>query len=261
MISADHETIDELRGCDLRIIQPRDGYRFSLDPLLLCDFAAMGEGWRVIDLGAGSGIIPLLLARKCNSSKIVGVEVQEEMAALAGRNIVLNELSEKIDIVCADILSLSKRLPASSFDLVVANPPYRKQGAGRISPKSGRDRARHETTATLADFLTIAKYLVKPAGTIAIIYHPVRLAEFCSAAATLKLALLRLRMVHGNSGAAGRMVLLELAKGRRGDLEVMPPLFVHGEDGEYSAEMKRILSGPIRWEGRRRSGSPAPERE
>jgi tRNA1Val (adenine37-N6)-methyltransferase len=256
-----NETIDELRGYDLRVIQPAQGYRFSLDPLLLADFTGVAEGRKVIDLGTGTGIIPLLMARKCSSSSIVGVEVQEEMAALAGRNAVLNGLTERVEIICDDILSIRKRFAASSFDLVVANPPYRKQGTGRISPKAGRDRARHETTATLADFLETAKYLVKTTGTIAFIYHPVRLVEFCSAAVALKLALLRLRMVHGNAGAAARMVLLELVKGRQGDLEVLPPLFVYGAEGEYSEEMQRILSGPFREEERRKSGSPAPERE
>jgi tRNA1Val (adenine37-N6)-methyltransferase len=255
------ETNDELKGYDLRIMQSRDGYRFSLDPLLLCDFAATGDGRKVIDLGAGSGIIPLLLARKSENVKVVGVEVQEEMAALAGRNVVLNGLSDRIEIIGADILSLKRRFPVSSFDLVTANPPYRKPGTGRISPKSGRDKARHETTATLADFMELAKYLVKPAGTIVFIYHPVRLVEFCSAAAALKLALLRLRMVHGNAGASASMVLLELAKGRRADLEVLPPLFVYGADGEYSEDMKRILSGPVCQGVLGRSGSPAPERE
>jgi len=240
------ETLDELRGYDLRVIQPSDGYRFSLDSLLLCDFAGAGEGGRVIDLGTGTGVIPLLMARRCLSTQIVGVEVQEGMAELAVRNVALNVLSDRVEIICDDILSIHKRFPASSFDLVIANPPYRKQGTGRISPKAGRDRARHETTATLADFLETAKYLVSPTGTVAFIYHPVRLVEFCSAASALKLALLRLRMVHGNSGAAARMVLLELVKGRRGDLEVLPPLFVYGTDGEYSEEMQRILSGPVR---------------
>jgi len=240
------ETLDELRGYDLRIIQPTDGYRFSLDPLLLCDFAGAGEGGRVIDLGTGTGVIPLLMARRCPSSRIVGVGVQEGMAALAVRNVAVNVRADRVEIICDDILSIRKRFPASSFDLVIANPPYRKQGTGRISPKAGRDRARHETSATLADFLETAKYLVSPTGTVAFIYHPVRLVEFCTAAAALKLALLRLRMVHGNAGAAGRMVLLELVKGRRGDLELLPPLFVYGADGEYSEEMQRILSGPVR---------------
>ena len=239
----DKETIDELRAYDLRMIQPLDGYRFSLDPLLLCSFAGRGEWGRVIDLGTGSGIIPLLLARKCGPARIVGVEVQEEMAELAVRNAELNGLSDRVEIVCADILDLRRRFPVSAFDLVLANPPYRSEGSGRISPKSGRDKARHETTATLADFLETAKYLVKPGGTISFIHHPVRLAEFCAAAAGLKLSILRMRMVHGNAKAPARMVLLEMAKGRKGELEVLPPLLVYEENGEYSGEMKRILSG------------------
>jgi tRNA1Val (adenine37-N6)-methyltransferase len=235
------ETIDELRGFDLRMIQPADGYRFSLDPLLLADFASDGEAMRVIDLGTGSGIIPLIMARRFPSAEIVGVEFQEGMASLALRNVEVNGLSERVAILCADILTLRRSFPVSSFDLVVANPPYRRQGSGRISPKSGRDRARHETTATMADFLEIAKYLVSPRGSIKFIYHPVRLAELCVVAEQLKLSLLKLRMVHGNNGAEARMVLLELAKGRKGDLEVLPPLFVYGEGEEYGDEVKGIL--------------------
>jgi tRNA1Val (adenine37-N6)-methyltransferase len=181
------------------------------------------------------------MARRSPSAQIVGVELQEEMAALADRNVVLNGLDDRVEIICGDILKLRRRFPASNFDLVVANPPYRKEGSGRISPKSGRDKARHESSATLVDFLETAKYLVSIGGTIAFIYHPIRLAEFCTAAAGLKLALLRLRMVHGNTRACARMVLLELAKGRRGELEVLPPLFVYGDDGEYSVEMRGIL--------------------
>jgi tRNA1Val (adenine37-N6)-methyltransferase len=235
------ETLDELRRFGLRIIQPRSGYRFSLDPLLLGDFAGVREGERVVDLGTGCGVIPLVLASRCGTASCVGVELQDDMAELAERNVRLNGLSDRIEIVGADILSVRKRFPVSTFDLVIANPPYRRQGTGRISPRAGRDRARHETTATLADFLGIAKYLVKPTGRICFIYHPVRLGEFCAASAALKLTLLRLRMVHGDAGAPARMFLAELAKGRRGDLEVLPPLFVNGDGGEYSGEMKRLL--------------------
>ncbi len=237
----DDETLDELRGYDLRIAQPRNGYRFSLDPLLLCEFAAPGDSGRVIDLGTGTGVIPLVLARRCSGAKIVGVEMQEELAATAERNVMLNGLSERIEIVRADILSLRERFRVSSFDLVASNPPYRKSGTGRISPKSGRDKARHETTATMADFLETAKYLVKPSGKIAFTFLPDRLVEFCAAAMALKLALLRMQLVHGNERASARMVLLELMKGRGGDLEVLPPLFVYEADGNYGDEMKRIL--------------------
>ncbi len=235
------ETLDELRKYELKIIQPRDGYRFSLDPLLLCDFAAISAGEEAIDLGAGCGIIPLILARKALESRLVGVESQAEMAELAERNVARNGLSERVDIRHADILDVRKLFPASSFDLVVANPPYRKKGSGRISPKPGRDLARHESTASLRDFLAAAKNLVKLTGRICFIYHPSRLGEFLTEAKEMKLSPVRLRMVHGNSVAEARMFLVELVKGRKCDLSIPPPLFVFDDNGEYTQEMEMIF--------------------
>ena len=237
----EEETVDELRKFGLKIIQPRDGYRFSLDPLLLCDFAAILPGEKAVDLGAGCGIIPLILARVAEGSTLSGVEGQTEMAELAGRNVALNGLSERVEIRHADILVVKKLFPPSSFDLVVANPPYRKKGSGRISPKPGRDLARHESTATLHDFLAAAKNLVKLSGRICFIYHPSRLVEFLHEAEALKLSPVRLRMVHGNATAEGRMFLVELVKGRKCDLSLLPPLFVFAENGEYTREMALIL--------------------
>jgi len=235
------ETTDELRSYGVQVIQPESGYRFSLDPLLLCDFAGAGPAGRIIDLGTGCGIIPLLMARKAAEARVVGVELQQEMAALACRNTALNALQDRVEIICDDVIMLRKHFPVSAFDLVVANPPYRTPRSGRISPRAGRDLARHESTAGIAEFLTIAKYLVKPAGRISFVYHPDRLAEFIHCAAGLKLCLLRLRMVHGRADAPARMFLAELAKGRRGAAEVLPPLVVYGPDGGYTPEMRGIL--------------------
>lgn len=235
------ETNDELRGCNLRIIQPRHGYRFSLDPLLLCDFADVHEAGRAIDLGTGCGVISLLLARRNLSARFVGVELQPEMAELASRNVAINGLSDRIAILNEDILGLRAHFPVSSFDLVVVNPPFRKRGTGRISPKAGRDDARHESTATLRDFLAVAKYLVKPQGRICFIHHPSRFAEFMSEAVAQKLAPLRLRMVHGTPDAEARMFLVELVKGRGGELTVLSPLVVRGADSNYTAEVAAIL--------------------
>lgn len=221
------ETMDELRDFGLRVIQQRSGYRFSVDPLLLCDFAGIREGEEVADLGTGCGVIPLILARMAEGTRFVGVEHQQALAELAGRNIALNSLSDRITIVHRDIMGVKGLLPAASFDLVVSNPPYRKRGTGRVSPIPGRDNARHESTAVLADFLAVARYLVKVSGRICFISHPTRLAELLAEASSLKLAPLRLRMVYDNPEAEGRMFLLELVKGRKGDLRVLPPLFVN----------------------------------
>lgn len=236
------ETKDELRIRDLRILQPKEGYRFSLDPLLLCDFAETVNTARIVDLGTGCGIIPLILARMARSSLIVGVELQEEMAGLATRNVALNGFQDRIEVVCDDVLSLRMRFPVSSFDLVTANPPYRKPGSGRVSPKAGRDLARHESSAGLADFLAVAKHLVKPSGAICFISHPSRLVEFIRCAGELKLSLLRLRLVHGSAAAPATMFLAQLAKGRRGDTSVLPPLFVRNVQGGYTDEVGRIIS-------------------
>jgi len=237
------ETLDQLTGYRLRIIQPRHGYRFSVDPLLLADFAQVREGERVADLGTGCGIIPLLLARREPSAVITGVEFQDVMAGIAQRNVLANGLEGRVDIITDDVTSLKTRFPVSTFDLVVSNPPYRRPGTGKVSPRHGRDGARHETTATLADFLAAAKYLVKESGRICLIYHTCRLAELMAQAGLQKLAILRLRMVHGNSAAPARMFLVELMKGRTGELQVEPPLMVRGEDGGYSEEKLRIYKG------------------
>jgi tRNA1Val (adenine37-N6)-methyltransferase len=237
------ETIDELQAYGLKIAQPRHGYRFSLDPLLLSDFAGIREAEEAVDLGTGCGVIPLILARKAGEAGMTGIEMQEEMAVLAERNVRLNALSDRISIVHADVADIKNHFPASSFDLVVSNPPYRKRGTGRISPKPGRDDARHESTASLADFLAAAKYLVRLSGRICFIYHPSRITELLIEAAALKLAPLRLRMVHGSTDAEARMFLIEMVKGRKGDLKVLPPLLVYDADGEYTAEMKRIFGG------------------
>lgn len=239
----EQETLDELTGYRLRIIQPRHGYRFSVDPLLLADFAGVRKGERVVDLGTGCGIMPLLLARREPSALITGVEFQDQMADIAQRNAALNDLRGSIEIVAADVNSLKTRFPVSSFDLVLSNPPYRRPGTGKVSPRAGRDGARHETTATLADFLAAAKYLAKESGRICFIYHTCRLAELMAQAAAQKLAVLRLRMVHGNATAPARMFLVELMKGRAGELQVEPPLMVRGEDGGYSDEKLRIYRG------------------
>lgn len=219
------ETVDQLRDYDLKIIQPKSGYRFSLDPLLLCDFAPVGKT-TILDLGTGCGIIPLVMSRKNPGASIKALELQPQMAAIAQRNVNNNALADKIKIVATDILEITKSYPADSFDLVMGNPPYRRQGEGKISPKAGRDLARHESSATLADFLSIAKKMVKPGGSICFIYHPERLAELLSLALQLKLSPARLQLVHGDFLLPARMFLIELSKGKKCALEVLAPVSV-----------------------------------
>jgi tRNA1Val (adenine37-N6)-methyltransferase len=237
------ETLDELAAYGLKLIQPRKGYRFSLDPLLLCSFAGCDRVQTIADLGTGSGVIPLVMARKIPGVRIVGYELQPPMAALARRNVELNGLADRIEIITADVLEVSSTNQVSSCDLVLANPPYRRRGTGRISPRAGRDDARHESTATLADFMSAAKFLVKPSGRIAFVFLATRLAEFLSTAGQLKLTPLRLQLIHGTADAEAKMFLCELAKGRKGDMAVLPPLVVVGPDGSYTELAEQMING------------------
>ena len=225
---------------DLQLFQPLNGYRYSLDPFLLARFCAVVKpGGSAVDLGAGCGIISLLLARISQSASVVAVENNPEMAALIERNIRHNKLENSVSVHNEDILNLRRSYSDSSFDLVVSNPPFRTAGSGKVSPKAGRDSARHETTAGLADFMAAAKYLVKPSGRICFIQLPSRLPEFMALAAGMKLSVLRLRMIHSNSGSPATMFMAELAKGRRAAAVVESPLLVRDMDGEYSDEVWR----------------------
>jgi tRNA1Val (adenine37-N6)-methyltransferase len=236
----DNETIDELRRFGLKVHQPRHGYRYSLDPLLLARFcAAVPTGGTIADLGAGCGIISLVLARINPTSSLVAIENNRDMAALIERNIQYNNLSSRISVNAGDIIELRGIFSDSFFDLVVSNPPFRRAGSGKISPRAGRDAARHETTAGLGDFLAAAKYLVKPSGRICFIQLPSRLPEFMALAAEMKLSVLRLRMIHNNSTSPAVMFIAELAKGRRSVPVVEPPLFVRDTAGEYTDEVWR----------------------
>ena len=233
-------TQDDLKLFDLQLFQPRYGYRYSLDPLLLARFCGeVQPGGSIADLGAGCGIISLVLARINQTATVLAVENNSDMAALVERNIRHNDLAGMVSVITEDVMALRKKCPVSSFDLVVSNPPFRTAGSGRVSPRSGRDAARHETTAGLGDFMAAAKYLVKPSGRICFIQLPSRLTEFMALAAEMKLSLLRLRMIHSDAASAATMFMAELAKGRRSAPVVEPPLFVRDMSGEYTEELLR----------------------
>ena len=233
-------TLEDLKLFDLQIFQPCHGYRYSLDPLLLARFCAQPpSGGNIVDLGAGCGIISLVLARINPAVSVVAVENNPEMAVLIEKNIQHNVLADRVSVLSEDVVTLRKIFPDSKFDLVVSNPPFRTPASGKISPRAGRDAARHETTATLKDFLAAAKYLIKPSGRICFIQLPSRLPEFMQLAGQMKLSVLRLRMIHNNAVSPATMFMADLAKGRRTAPVVEPPLFVRNMDGEYTDEVWR----------------------
>ncbi len=233
-------TLDDLKRFDLQLWQPRHGYRYSLDPLLLARFCGtIPGGGSIVDLGGGCGIISLVLARINRDASVVAVENNGTMAALIERNISHNGLGDRVTVSAKDVMDLRSHFADSTFDLVVSNPPFRTAGSGKVSPRTGRDAARHETTARLADFMSAAKYLVKPSGKICFIQLPSRLSEFMACAVEMKLAVLRIRMIHNTIDAPATLFMAELAKGRRTAPVVEPPLLLRSGDGEYTDEVWR----------------------
>ncbi|MDK9717681.1 MAG: methyltransferase [Trichlorobacter sp.] len=237
-------TRDELKRFDLTLLQPKQGYRFSLDPLLLCDFCAVSQETSIVDLGTGCGVMALILARMAADAHVTAFEQDAAAVELARQNTLLNGLDGQVVVLHEDVLHLRRHLAVSCCDLVVSNPPYHKQGRGRLNPHAGKLAARHETTAGLADFLAAAKYLVKPSGRICMVHHADRLPELLAEAVAQKLAVLRLRMVHGLPDAPAKVFLVELAKGRNNvNLQIMPPLLVRNDAENYTDELNRILLG------------------
>ena len=233
------ETLDSIR--DIRIIQAKDGYRFSIDALLLEHFISAKRLQKGVELGAGSGIISILLAARLKGAKIIAVEVQKPLAERARRNVSLNNLDDRIEIIANDMRALKKMFPANAFDFVFSNPPFRKTKTGRLSKFQERAVARHEIEITLPDLIKTASYLLKHSGKFYLIYHPFRLAELVEMLRKSRLEPKRMRFVHSKEGDEAKMVLIEAVKGSGTWLKIDPPLYLYGADSEYTPEMKRIL--------------------
>jgi tRNA1Val (adenine37-N6)-methyltransferase len=244
MMSSDkvfHESIDDLLVPGLKIIQSRNGYRFSIDPILLCGFAEFPKHARVVDLGTGNGVIPILLAAHKKAESIIGVEVQQGMADRARRSIQLNRLEAVVRIIEADIRELSQQLEPGRFDVVTANPPYRKPGSGRTALGDERCLARHELTGGLSDFLLAANSLLKLGGRCYIVYLAERLAELLAELHRCDLEPKRLRMVHSRSHEKAKLVLVEGRRGAKPGLVVEAPLVVYDGPGRrYTSEALKI---------------------
>ena len=221
-----NETIDAFFNGALKIIQSRYGYRFSIDALLLSEFVSVRSEDVVVDLGAGCGIISLFLAVKSEAGFVVGLELQEELASQAQRNIALNRLEKKIAIIRGDLRHLP--LGPRCAHIVVCNPPYRKQKSGRINPDSIKAIARHELLTKLDDILTAGKALLKPGGRLALIYPANRLTELFTKMRREKLEPKRLQIVFPNASSYAKLAMIEGRLQGKSGLKILPPLFGQG---------------------------------
>lgn len=249
-------TLDSIR--DIQIYQNKKGYRFSVDALLLFSFINLPRVKKIADLGAGSGIIGILLAKKYPNAEIALIELQKSLAKLAEKNVVLNNLDDRVTVIMADIKKMftvycspftvstdALRFPhhaLRSFDLVVSNPPFRKVKTGRLSIGDEKAIARHEIKLSLKDMMKAGSILLKHHGRLCIIHLPERLTEIMDALKENNLEPKRLRFIHSTISSEAKMVLIEAVKGGNAGLKIEMPFFIYNEDGSYTDEVREIYN-------------------
>ncbi len=232
-------TLDSIR--DIKLYQSKKGYRFSVDSLLLYNFINLKIVHTLADLGAGSGIIGILLAKKYVHSKVILIELQEQLVSLAEKNVLINKLQGRINVLQYDLRILSKTFKNHSFcDLVVSNPPFRKALSGRINIEEEKAIARHEMKLNLNELINAAYYLLREKGRFCLIYHPSRLAELIIILRKKMLEPKRICFVHSTIHTEAKMVLIEAVKGGKPGLKVEKPFLIYNIDGNYTEEMEKI---------------------
>lgn len=236
----DNERIDDLQRNGYQIIQKQNGFCFGMDAVLLSGFANVKPGERAVDLGTGTGIIPILLEAKYDGIHYTGLEIQEEVADMARRSVALNHLEDKLSIVTGDIKEASRLFGAASFDVVTSNPPYMNDAHGLKNPDLPKAIARHEVLCTLDDVTREASRLLKPGGRFYMVHRPHRLIEIITSLKNYGMEPKRMKMVHPFVDREANMVLIEAVRGGKSMIKVEAPIIVYKEQGVYTAEIYTI---------------------
>ncbi|MCR5357359.1 MAG: tRNA1(Val) (adenine(37)-N6)-methyltransferase [Lachnospiraceae bacterium] len=233
----ENERIDDLQRNGYKIIQNEKKFCFGMDAVLLSGFAAVREGETVLDIGTGTGIIPILLKAKTEGSHFTGIEIQEESARMAGQSVSLNGLEKDIDIVCGDINDAGTLFEAASFDVITTNPPYMIGNHGLTGDNKEKAIARHEICCTLEDVVREGSRLLKSNGRFYMVHRPFRLVEIFATLTKYHLEPKRLKLVFPYVDKEPNMVLIEALKGGNPRLTVEKPLIVYKEQGVYTDEI------------------------
>lgn len=234
------ERLDELHRNNYKIIQNPNKFCFGMDAVLLSGFAEVKEGECALDLGTGTGIIPILLEAKTKGKEFKALEIQEESADMARRSVKINGLENKIEIVTGDIKEASKIFKAASFDVVTTNPPYMNNHHGLVNPDLPKAIARHELLCSLEDVVREGAKVLRPGGRFYMVHRPMRLVEIITMLTKYKLEPKRLRLVHPYAGKEPNMVLIEAVRGGKPMLKVEAPLVVYEEKNKYTSEIYDI---------------------
>lgn len=234
------ERLDELHRNGYRIIQNSRKFCYGMDAVLLSGFARVKPGERALDLGTGTGIIPILLRGKTEGRDFTGLEIQEESADMARRSVAYNHLEESVSIVTGDIKEAAALFGAASFDVVTCNPPYMTGNHGLVNPEQPKAVARHEILCTLEDVVGQTARVLRPGGRFYLVHRPFRLAEILTLLVRYKLEPKRMRLVYPFVDKEPNMVLIEALSGGKSRITVEKPLIVYKKQGVYTDEIYDI---------------------
>ncbi len=239
------ERLDDLYRDGLMIIQHPKKFCFGVDAVLLSDYAKVKEGETVLDLGTGTGVIPILMQSKSLGEHFTGLEIQEESADMARRSVQYNGLQERVDIVTGDIKEASRIFQAASFDVITTNPPYMNSGHGLVNPDEPMAIARHEIKCNLDDIVRECAKVLKPQGRLYMVHRPTRLIEIINKLSAYKLETKQLRFVHSYVNKEPTMVLIEAVKHGKSMVKIAPPLIVYKEKNVYTDEILKIYGHKV----------------
>lgn len=239
----ENERIDDLEFKNLKIIQNEKEFCFGMDAVLLSDFAKdIKQNSKIIDLGTGTGILPILLSGKTQNTEIVGIEIQEKMAEMANRSIKLNNLENRIKIINEDIKNLNNIFEKESFDAVVTNPPYKENNTGLKNEYEGKIIARHEVKCNLEDIIFACKNLLKDKGTLYMVHRPERIIDICELLRKYKIEPKIIKFIYPKVGKESNLILIKAVKNARKFLKIEKPLIIYKDNGEYTDEILKIYN-------------------
>ena len=237
----ENERTDDLEINGLKIVQNEKWFCFGVDAVLLSDFAKkMKKGAKLLDLGTGTAILPILLSAKTDYEKAVGVEVQEELCKMARKSVMLNGLENRIEILCKNIKELNENFEKNTFDVVITNPPYKKERSGIINENIQKVISRHEIEANLEDFIKISFDLLKDKGEFYMVHHPERLTDILFYMRKYKIEPKNLKFVFSRQNKIPKLVLIKGVKNAKAFLNVEPNLYIYDDNGNYTDEFLKI---------------------
>lgn len=230
--------IDIVPGTEYKIYQNKEKFSYGIDAIILSNFAkAKGI---IVDLGTGTGIIPLRIVDNQNIEKIYGVEIQKDVADLAKKSIELNQLEDRIEILNIDIKDLADKFPKASIDTIISNPPYMKNGSALINPQENFAISRHEIACTFEEIISVSNYLLKPLGKFFLVHRPDRLVDILYTMRQYNIEAKYIRFVQAKLEKKPNLILIEGVKDGKANLKFHDPLIVYKEDGSYVDEIYQI---------------------